>query len=235
MRRLTKIVASFVCVAVMLFGGGCGSSNQMDEIFQGNYVEVSEETVRDFMAHTDDVQDVLGELIRNNGGVSVRMTSIARLLLATEGKGLLNKDGTYRYMEEASGLMKMWVPTLLYRDGQYCYLQYEGAKRVHRYSNSYSCGFGQDSVGVGMINTYGNSRDVLEMDMLKRFYMDATDAEYIKIKGTYATIDMIWVYNKNYKLMAYNTNLGGQNIRVTPWNGTITPPDDLDRYVFEDQ
>ncbi len=235
MKRLTKILVSIACATVMLFGSGCGSSNKMDEIFQGNYVEVSEETMRGFLKNTDSVQDWLGELIRNNGGVSVRMKSMTGFMYAVEGKGVLNADGTYRYMETVSGLVK---PPALYRDGEYCYVREGKKKTAHRHLQGYySCV--SDSGITSMMNTIMVQQFFVDTEapMTTRFYMDTTDTGYIKIKVAgkmfvFAAGNIIAVYSKDYKLIAITLyGAGMEFLSATPWTGTITPPDDLNTYI----
>ena len=77
-----------------------------------------------------------------------------------------------------------------------------------------------------------------------KWYIDDA-SENIKIKLDYNDSDgarakIIWIYNAEYKLSAfevvlsqtYKTGSAKITFSFEPWSGTITPPTDLDSYIF---
>lgn len=238
MKRLTKILLGFICACTMLFGGGCGLSNQMDEIFQGNYVEVSEETVRDFVGKTKKVQkgSEFRELAENSGGISniFRGRFIGISVATIEGKSMYNTKGEYQHIEEVKMLGQTQT---VYRNGSFCYIT-KGKEKTKHKSND-TCNYNDMTVIATL--QYCLEVNFEEMENTK-FYMDTTQTDYIKIKVVgerKAEIEWIWVYDADYRWIAFYWEGVAGGIHsvesVIPWKGTITPPNDLDSYVFEDK
>lgn len=256
MKKLTKMLVGLGCAVVALFGSGCGVKR--DEIFQGNYVEVSEQTVKNFSANVKTSKVTPQEIAKNNGGVryDTRIMLLGFIKFGEAEMNILqNVDGSCRYKIKLQSFEEgVNDVDLVYGDGEYCYHNLNGQKTAHKKTPYYSgtCNLVTTTIGgLGvMFENQGKSQNV---QYNVQYYMDTTDTKYTKIKAVGSeiifsssnqkseqqSIERIWIYDKEYNLVACYSQMKVYGMKMiesyTPWSGTITPPDDLDSYVFEDR
>ncbi len=211
MKKLTKRLIVFGCAVIMLFGSGCGSSKQVDEIFQGNYVKVSEETVKDFYKNvthiSDDSEESIYLPILPNGFVP--NTSVENEDFQGRIKGLkeliannggVSVESSVAVLFKAINIDTTKGNMLQKIDGSYEYrfdsdatngnfVEYSDGQYCYdskgKLSHKYSDSCLSECAG-GMTGCVAGITELLNNKNIEwsniQYYMDSVDAKYTKIK-----------------------------------------------------
>lgn len=309
MNKLMKTVLGSLCAITVLVGSGCddgaassssipmagiegtesmslesvsssGETNEQEDIFAGNYTEVSREEMDAFFKRIEHI--TFEQLVKENlglqfsaeisGEVSDGVKKATGAITSTVQVERLNKEGQFHLQAlEEEFFDNENTKNAIYLKEENLYRKRIEGEDIYKERENFSlenCFNGSDFpypyyyIGLTWENPFTCWWKEVKEDWIQEStitcYLDETDSEYIKMKirvtGAISFKDEFWlsatgdvtlirVYTKDYRYVGGQSywisseTYGGMKsveqgtATVSSWDGTITPPDDLDSYL----